>query len=122
MSTEREGVTMSALTPQARYRVDGSIRVKDDLAPQSNAMIMRILIAGTGGMTGSAGVPYLASRGQEVAHLAKRAPGVGEVRRDPDVGTIDAAGLEGFGVVHVASMQQARWTADFGKRRRKYLL
>ena len=66
---------------------------------------MRILISGASGMIGSAVAPYLAGHGHEVVRLVRRTTGPGEVRWDPDAGTIDAAGLEGFdGVVHVASM------------------
>jgi hypothetical protein len=63
-------------------------------------------------MIGSAVTPYLASQGHEVIRLVRRQPAAGEVRWDPDAGTIDAAGLEGFdGVVHVASMPwPMRWT------------
>jgi uncharacterized protein len=74
---------------------------------------MRILISGASGMVGSAVAPYLASQGHDVVRLVRREAGAGEVRWDPDAGTIDAAGLEGFdGVVHVATMPwPARWTA-----------
>ena len=73
---------------------------------------MKILIAGASGMIGSAVAPYLANQGHEVARLVRRAPRTGEVRWDPDLGTIDMAGLEGFdGVVHLASKPwPARWT------------
>lgn len=76
---------------------------------------MRILISGASGMIGSAVAPYLTSQGHEVVRLVRRVPGAGEVRWDPDAGTIDAAGLEGFdGVVHVASMPwPMRWTSEF---------
>jgi len=73
---------------------------------------MRILISGSSGMIGSAVVLYLASQGHEIVRLVRRDPGANEVRWDPEAGTIDANGLEGFdGVVHVASMPwPARWT------------
>ena len=79
---------------------------------------MRILISGASGMIGSAVAPYLAGHGHEVVRLVRRTTGPGEVRWDPDAGTIDAAGLEGFdGVVHVASMSWAgRWTGTFKRR------
>jgi uncharacterized protein (TIGR01777 family) len=81
---------------------------------------MRILISGSSGMIGSAVTPYLASQGHEVVRLVRRQPAAGEVRWDPDVGTIDAAGLEGFdGVVHVASMPwPMRWTPEAKKKLR----
>ncbi len=76
---------------------------------------MRILMSGTSGMIGSAVAPYLASQGHEVVRLVRREASAGEVRWDPDVGTIDAAAVEGFdGVVHVASMAwPVRWTPLF---------
>jgi uncharacterized protein len=81
---------------------------------------MRLLIAGTGGMIGSAVVAYLANQGHEVFRLVRREAQAGEVRWDPDLGTIDAAALEGFdGVVHVASMPwPMRWTAAAKQRLR----
>jgi uncharacterized protein (TIGR01777 family) len=90
----------------------------DNVAPSSDkTRIMRILIAGSGGMIGSAVAPYLATQGHTIVRLVRRAPNTGEVRWDPDSGTIDVARLEGFdGVVHVASLPQARWTSDFKKR------
>jgi len=74
---------------------------------------LRVLMSGTSGMIGSAVAPYLAGNGYEVVRLVRREPAAGEVRWDPDGGTINAAALEGFdGVVHVASMRwPMRWTA-----------
>ncbi len=81
---------------------------------------MRILMSGTSGMIGSVVAPYLASQGHEVVRLVRREAGAGEVRWDPDAGTIDAAGTEGFdGVVHVASMPwPLRWTPQFKQQMR----
>ncbi len=81
---------------------------------------MRILMSGTSGMIGSVVAPYLASQGHEVVRLVRREAGAGEVRWDPDAGTIDAAGVEGFdGVVHVASMPwPLRWTPQFKEQMR----
>ena len=74
---------------------------------------MRTLIAGASGLVGSAVAARLASQGHQVVRLVRRIPEAGEVRWDPDAGTIDVAGLEGFDwVVHVASVPwPARWTA-----------
>lgn len=79
---------------------------------------MRILMSGTSGFIGSAVSAYLASQEHEVIRLVRRAAGPGEVRWDPDAGTIDAEGLEGFdGVVHLASMPwNGRWTPQFKQR------
>ncbi len=74
---------------------------------------MKVLIAGSSGLVGSAVVANLTGQGHEVVRLVRRPAGAGEVRWDPEAGTIDAAGLEGFdGVVQVASMTwPMRWTA-----------
>ncbi len=71
-------------------------------------------------MVGAAVAPYLASQNHEVVRLVRRTPNAGEIRWDPDAGTIDAAGLEGFdGVVHVASMSwDGKWTPAFKKEMR----
>jgi uncharacterized protein (TIGR01777 family) len=79
---------------------------------------MRILIAGAGGLIGSAVARHLASDGHDVARLVRHAPGPAEVRWDPDGGTIDAEGLEGFdAVIDVATMPwPARWTSAAKQR------
>lgn len=79
---------------------------------------MKILIAGAGGLIGSAVATYLAKQGDEITRLVRREAGLNEVRWDPDGGTIDADGLEGFdGVIQVASMPwSGRWTPAFKQR------
>ena len=79
---------------------------------------MRVLIAGAGGLIGSAVAGHLASNGHEVVRLVRHEPGQGEVGWDPDAGTIDADGLEGFdAVIDVASMPwPARWTSAAKRR------
>lgn len=81
---------------------------------------MKVLISGTSGMIGSVVAPYLASQGHEVVRMVRREPGAGEVHWDPDAGTIDAAGLEGFdGIVNLATMPwPMRWTAEAKQRMR----
>jgi uncharacterized protein (TIGR01777 family) len=81
---------------------------------------MKILIAGSHGMIGSAVTRHLIDCGYEVTRLVRQTPGPGEVRWDPDAGQLDAAGLEGFdGVVHLATMRwPMRWT---GKAKKKIL-
>jgi uncharacterized protein len=74
---------------------------------------MKILIAGSHGMVGSAVTRHLAECGYEVFRLVRERPGPCEVWWDPGAGQIDCAGLEGFdGVIHLASMPwPLRWTA-----------
>jgi uncharacterized protein (TIGR01777 family) len=80
---------------------------------------VKILIAGSSGMIGSAVASYLASQGHEINRLVRRAPVAGEVHWDPDAGTIDVAGLEGLdGVVHLASMP---WPMSWTPKAKKQL-
>jgi uncharacterized protein (TIGR01777 family) len=74
---------------------------------------MKILVAGSHGMVGSAVTTYLIARGHRVSRLVRAMPAPGEVWWDPDAGKIDAPGLEGFdGVVNLATMRwPMRWTA-----------
>jgi uncharacterized protein (TIGR01777 family) len=74
---------------------------------------MKILIAGSHGMVGSAVTPYLIECGHQVSRLVRSTPGPGEVWWDPDKGEIDTPNLEGFdGIVHLATMPwPMRWTA-----------
>ena len=74
---------------------------------------MKILIAGSHGMIGSAVTRHLIECSYEVSRLVRQAPGPGEVWWDPDDGKIDIEGLEDFdGVVHLATMPwPMRWTA-----------
>ena len=73
---------------------------------------MKILIAGSHGMIGSAVTCHLIECGYEVMRLVRRTPAPGEVWWDPDAGKIDASGLDGFdGVVNLATMRwPMRWT------------
>jgi len=79
---------------------------------------MKILIAGSNGMVGSAVTRHLIESGHEVVRLVRHTPGPGEVWWDPDAGKIDSAGLEGFdGVVHLASIPwPMRWTGKAKQR------
>lgn len=81
---------------------------------------MKILIAGSNGMVGSAATRHLIECGHEVVRLVRKEPGTGEVFWNPDAGKIDTAGIEGFdGVVHLATMPwPLRWT---GKAKQKIL-
>lgn len=73
---------------------------------------MRLLIAGSHGMVGSAVSTYLLECGHEVVRLVRSQPKSDEIWWDPDPGQIDADGLEGFdGVITLASMRwPMRWT------------
>jgi uncharacterized protein (TIGR01777 family) len=79
---------------------------------------MRVLVAGAGGLIGSVVARELTDNGHEVVRLVRHEPGPGEVRWDPDGGTIDRNGLEGFdAVVDVASMPwPGRWTSAAKQR------
>jgi uncharacterized protein len=72
---------------------------------------MKILIAGSHGMVGSAVTRHLTECGHEVVRLVRKEPR-DEVYWDPDAGRIDAPGLEGFdAVIQLASMRwPMRWT------------
>jgi uncharacterized protein (TIGR01777 family) len=73
---------------------------------------MKILVAGSNGMVGSAVTCHLIESGHEVVRLVRHAPGPGEIWWNPDAGEIDTAGLDGFdGVIQLASMPwPMRWT------------
>lgn len=73
---------------------------------------MKLLIAGSHGMVGSAVTRYLIENGHEVVRLVRHAAGPNEVYWNPDIAEIDTVGLEGFdGVVHLATMPwPMRWT------------
>jgi len=72
---------------------------------------MKILIAGSNGMVGSAVTRHLIENGHEITRLVRKTPGPGEIWWNPDIGEVDTAGLDGFyGVVHLASMPwPSRW-------------
>ncbi|WP_431946370.1 TIGR01777 family oxidoreductase [Actinacidiphila sp. bgisy167] len=75
---------------------------------------MRIAITGSSGLIGSTLVRSLRSDRHEVLRLVRREPsGPGEVRWDPQGGTVDIAALEGVeAVVHLAGagVGDHRWT------------
>jgi uncharacterized protein (TIGR01777 family) len=78
---------------------------------------MKILIAGSNGMIGSAVTRHLIENGHKIVRLVRHIPGPGEIWWDPDAGEIDTTGLEGFGgVVHLATMPwPMRWTGKAKK-------
>ena len=80
---------------------------------------MKVAITGASGLIGSALVPHLRSRGDEVLRLVRRtATAPDEVTWDPAAGTVDLAGLEGIdAVVHLAGagVGDHRWTDAYKK-------
>lgn len=78
---------------------------------------MKVAVTGASGLIGSALVPHLRARGDEVVTLVRRAPRApGEVRWDPGSGDVDLAGLAGTeAVVHLsgAGVGDQRWTEDY---------
>jgi len=76
---------------------------------------MKILVSGSSGLIGRALVSFLAAGGHHVTRLVRSSlsPGEAQVFWNPAVGTVNAAGLEGFdAVVHLAGENIAeRWTA-----------
>jgi hypothetical protein len=76
--------------------------------------MMSIAVTGASGLIGSALVPALRARGDEVVRLVRRAPSApDEVRWDPRSGDVDLAGLAGIqGIVHLAGagVGDKRWT------------
>jgi uncharacterized protein len=85
-----------------------------------NGENMKVLIAGSSGMIGSAVTRHLIENGHEVIRLVRYAPNSGEVWWNPDAGEIDTAGLDGFdGVVHLATMPwPMRWTVKAKQKMR----
>jgi uncharacterized protein (TIGR01777 family) len=77
---------------------------------------MKVMISGSGGLIGSALVTHLNQQGDHVVRLVRRGPAVPgkEVVWGPEVGSIDARGVEGLdALVHLAGENIAarRWTA-----------
>lgn len=96
---------ISALISPVRYR-----------GPHKGGVPMNILITGSTGFIGSALVSSLTTGGHRVTRLVRSKPriGEGEVFWNPEVGSIEAPGLEGLdAVVHLAGERiTGRWTAE----------
>lgn len=75
---------------------------------------MKIAVTGAGGLLGSAIASSLAHAGHDVLRLVRRAPrpGGGEIRWDPDAGTIDPELGGVVAAIHLAgeSIAARRWT------------
>ena len=78
---------------------------------------MKVIVAGSSGLIGTALVRLLLDEGHEVLRLVRRAPAADdEVRWDPVAGSIDTEALVGVeAVIHLggASIAGQRWTAAY---------
>ena len=76
---------------------------------------MKILVAGSSGLIGTALCSRLGREGHEVVRLVRRQPAQGELRWDPEAGELEQEALEGVeAVVHLGgrSIVAGRWTAS----------
>ena len=77
---------------------------------------MNVLVTGSSGLVGSALIKKLSTHGHQVTRLVRRTPRPGEVRWNPDDGTIEAAALGQIdAVVHLAGagIGDHRWTPEY---------
>ncbi len=75
---------------------------------------MKILVAGSSGLIGTALCNRLEREGHAVVRLVRRPPAHGELRWDPEAGELEQAVLEGIdGAVHLGgrNITAGRWTA-----------
>jgi len=75
---------------------------------------VKILVAGSSGLIGTALCSRLEREGYEVVRLVRRAPAQGELRWDPEAGELEQEALEGIeAVVHLGgrNITAGRWTA-----------
>lgn len=80
---------------------------------------MHVLVSGSSGLIGTALVKKLSAEGHQVTRLVRRTPRPGEVKWNPDDGSIEVAGLHAIdAVVHLAGAGIAdhRWTDDYKKQ------
>ncbi len=102
-----------------RERIERALRYRHDtlaadLALQRGVAPRRFVIAGAGGLIGSALLPFLMSGGHQVTRLVRRRPGEGEASWDPARGTLDPSALEGTDIVinlAGAGIADRRWSA-----------
>src|SRR5258708_28200636 len=76
---------------------------------------MKVLIAGSSGLVGSAMIPALEAERSEVTRLVRTSAGAGEIEWHPNNDQIDAARLEGFdAIINFAGENIAggRWTDE----------
>ena len=77
---------------------------------------VRILMAGSSGLIGTALLARLRVAGHEVTCLVRRAAGAGELRWHPATGELPAGALDGVdAVVNLAGagINEHRWTDDY---------
>ena len=77
---------------------------------------MNVLVTGSSGLVGSALIKKLSTHGHQVTRLVRRTPRPGEVRWNPDDGTIETAALGQIdAVVHLAGagIGDHRWTPEY---------
>lgn len=80
---------------------------------------LRVAVTGASGLIGTQLCAFLTTGGHRVDRLVRRAPGAGEIRWDPQAGTVDVAALEGVdAVIHLAGENVAggRWTPERKER------
>ena len=79
---------------------------------------MDVLVSGATGLIGSALIPELEAKGHGVRRLTRTPRSEGDIRWDPDAGTIDEDLAGTDAVVHLAgeSIAEGRWTEE--KKRR----
>ena len=83
---------------------------------------MKILVAGSSGLVGTALCNRLEREGHEVVRLVRRQPAQGELRWDPEAGELEQEALEGVeAAVHLGGRNIAtgRWTASVKEQLRQ---
>ena len=75
---------------------------------------MDVLVSGATGLIGSALIPELEAKGHGVRRLTRTPRSEGDIRWDPDAGTIDEDLAGTDAVVHLAgeSIAEGRWTEE----------
>ena len=77
---------------------------------------MNVLVTGSSGLIGTALIKKLSAHGHQVTRLVRRTPRPGEVRWNPDEGTIETGALGQLdAVVHLAGagIGDHRWTPEY---------
>jgi uncharacterized protein (TIGR01777 family) len=77
---------------------------------------MHVLVTGSSGLVGGALVKRLSANGHQVTRLVRRTPRPGEIRWNPDAGTIETGAMQQLdAVVHLAGagIGDHRWTDEY---------